>query len=115
VVLIKETTTDFAALQNSLIWDYFGHVGDENNGYCVSDGPFANQIVANGEPHCLRRQWNDNKTLTNWGSPEWDTATGQLSNSWLLLNVLVLNAHFKTHLSIGGYEGDMSIKVAPNE
>jgi len=41
VVLIKETTTEFAAPENSLVWDYFGHTGDENNGYCVSDGPFA--------------------------------------------------------------------------
>jgi len=65
---------------------------------------------------CVKRQWNNNKTLHFYGPPEWDTSIGQLSDdSWLLLSILAINSHFKTHLSIGGYAGDMSIKVAPYE
>jgi hypothetical protein len=64
----------------------------------------------------LKRQWSENQILPPFGPPEWNTAYNQLSeNSFLSLSFLSLNTHFKTHLSIGGYAGDISIAVAPNE
>jgi hypothetical protein len=99
-----------------MIWNYFGHAGNESNDFCVPDGPFAYQMVENEKPHCLRRQWSVNRTMPPFGPPEWNTAIPQLSgDSFIALSILVISSHFKTHLSIGGYAGDMSIAVAPNE
>jgi hypothetical protein len=90
-------------------------VGNESNDFGIPDGPFANQIVRNEKPHCLRCQWNSDQTLPLFGSPEWNTAGNQLGkDSYVLAGFLAMNSHFKTHLSIGGYEGDMNITVAPN-
>jgi hypothetical protein len=70
----------------------------------------------NEKPHCLRRQWNANKTIPILEPLEWLTAALQLSDSWGKLEVFGgINYHFKTHLAVGGWAGDMSITVAPNE
>ncbi|XP_054161634.1 uncharacterized protein LOC128959653 [Oppia nitens] len=63
--------TDYAEPHLSIIWDYFGRAGNAQNDYCVPDGPFAGQIVKHPEPHCLRRQWIDDKFMQAWESPEW--------------------------------------------
>jgi hypothetical protein len=63
----------------------------------------------------LKRQWNRNQTLPYWAPPELDTAVEQLSGSWLLAIGLLINSHFKTHLSIGGYAGHMSVAMAAYE
>jgi hypothetical protein len=115
VHLIQEVTKEFATPEKSIIWDYFGHAGTEQNGYCVPDGPFSNLKVLK-EQRCLRRQWNKDETIPPYSPPEWDTAMLQMTDTWLLLNILAaLNTHFKTHFAMGGYNGDMSLFSAPIE
>jgi hypothetical protein len=70
----------------------------------------------NEKPHCLRRQWNANKTKPILEPLEWVTAVFQIADSWQKYgNLGGINYHFKTHLAIGGWAGDMSITVATNE
>jgi tyrosinase len=112
----KEYISDFAAPEKSIIWDHFGHAGNRYNDYCVPDGPFAYQKIQFPKPHCLRRQWNQNRTIPVWEPPEWLTSLTQTSKTWGEFASLLGNtAHFKLHLSVGGFEGDMSIIYATNE
>jgi hypothetical protein len=53
----------FAAPEKDIIFEWFGHTGNENNDYCVTDSAFANQKVNYPEPHYIRRQWNPNGTI----------------------------------------------------
>jgi hypothetical protein len=147
-----EFLNDFSAPEKSLVFEIFGHAGNESNNYCVSDGAFANQRVNYPKPHCIRRQWNENGTVGVWEPPEYYTSVlqigpltsflrpemrtlaqyGKLKTVLEFLNfvrdVSVTNqpysqyailhaftAHFKTHLNVGGYAGDMSIPIAPND
>jgi hypothetical protein len=93
-----------------------GHAGNPSNDYCVKDGPFAYQKVLNKKPHCLRRQWNPNKTIPHFEPLEWMTAVSQISKSYADIgNLGGTNFHFKAHLAIGGWAGDMSVTFATNE
>ncbi|CAG2175935.1 unnamed protein product, partial [Oppiella nova] len=111
-----EYITDFGAPEKSSIWRTFGRAGNRYNGYCVPDGAFAYQMVENPEPHCIRRQWNLNKTMPVWEPPEWVTSLTQTSKTWpQFAQLLGYSAHFKTHLYVGGYEGEMSDIYATND
>jgi tyrosinase len=68
----------FAAPEKDIIFEWFGHAGNENNDYCVTDGAFANQKVNYPEPHCIRRQWNPNGTICVWEPPEYFNSIMQL-------------------------------------
>ncbi len=93
-----------------------GHAGNARNDYCIKDGPFAYQKVFNEKPHCLRRRWNPNKTIPYFEPLEWATAVLQISKSVAYIEILGgTNSHFKLHLAIGGWAGDMSVTVAANE
>jgi hypothetical protein len=48
------------APEKDIIFEWFGHAGNEDNDYCVSDGAFANQKVKYPKNHYIRRQWNPN-------------------------------------------------------
>jgi tyrosinase len=142
----------FAAPEKDIIFEWFGHAGNENNDYCVSDGAFVNQKVNYPKNHCIRRQWNRNGTICNWEPPEYYNSVIQLNTEILLgsgietvikysndtkaatyfMNILQareetilpysmfallfgVNGHFKTHLCIGGYAGDLSVTIATND
>jgi tyrosinase len=143
----------FAAPEKDIIFEWFGHAGNESNDYCVTDGAFANQKVNYPEPHCIRRQWNPNGTICNWEPPEYYNSIMQIyplpsllapaletfikysddpkavtewinnlqkngitTPRYLLYAFLVgSSGHFKTHLCIGGYAGDLSITIATND
>jgi tyrosinase len=68
----------FAAPEKDIIFEWFGHAGNESNDYCVSDGAFANQKVNYPKIHCIRRQWNPNGTICNWEPPEYYNSVMQL-------------------------------------
>jgi hypothetical protein len=146
-------TDSFAAPQKDIIFEWFGHAGNESNDYTVSDGAFAYQKVNYPETHYIRRQWNPNGTICNWEPPEYynsitqlkilPTLTGPATQLFMkyvkdpkvadyFLNVLEtsgktilpysffafligVNGHFKTHLCIGGYAGELSITIATND
>ncbi|CAG2108021.1 unnamed protein product [Medioppia subpectinata] len=111
-----EYITDFAAPEKSSIWKTFGRAGGRHNGYCVPDGAFAYQRVQYPNPHCLQRQWNTNKTMPVWEPPEWVTSLTQTSKTWGdFAQLLGYSAHFKIHLHVGGYEGEMSDIWATND
>ncbi len=147
-----EFLNDFSAPEKSLVFELFGHAGNESNDYCVSDGAFANQIVNYPKPHCVRRQWNKDGTIVNWEPPEFYTSIIQIGPLGTFLApemqtllqyskvktvfdfvkfIETLNptnepypqyailhayaAHFKTHLSLGGYVGELSTPLAPND
>ena len=105
--------TESIGPERSIIWDYFGRAGDERNGYCIRGGEF-DDVFLTREQRCIRRQWNTDGTIPNWYSPEYYTSYLQNRNSTLYSSE-GSNHHFKTHLFTGGYNGDMSVKVAPNE
>jgi tyrosinase len=142
----------FAAPEKDIIFEWFGHEGNQYNDYCVTDGAFANQRVNYPEPHCIRRQWNPNGTICNWEPPEYYNSVMQLQTLPTLLGPVVeifkkyikgpkvadfmnilktsgqtilpytfftllygVNGHFKTHLCIGGYAGDLSETIATND
>jgi hypothetical protein len=71
-------SSDFSAPEKSIIWDFFGHAGNESQDYCVSDGPFAYQQLNYPKPHCLRREWSEKGTIPVWEPPEWMTAINQM-------------------------------------
>jgi tyrosinase len=73
-----EFLNDFSAPEKSIIFDIFGHAGNENNGFCVSDGAFANQTVNYPHKHCVRRQWNKNRKIPVWEPPEFYTSIMQI-------------------------------------
>jgi hypothetical protein len=73
-----EYMNEFSAPEKSIIWDLFGHAGNETNDYCIKDGPFAYQRVRYPKPHCVRRQWNRDGTIPLWEPPEWITAINQI-------------------------------------
>ena len=112
----QDTSVDFAAPHKSIIFDYFGHAGNANNDYCIPDGPFRNQPLRYPTPHCLRRQWNPDNTIPPWEPPE--LATIQLQkhgNSVISIFTSVYSEHFKKHLNVGGYAGDIAQPYATNE
>jgi hypothetical protein len=61
--------------------------------------------------HCLKREWNSDGSMPTWEPPEILTAATQMMNPFNIFGA----EHFKKHLSIGGYNGDMSIPYATNE
>lgn len=96
---------DFAHPELSLIWKYFGTQGNYSTGYCVKDGMFTELELVK----CMRRQWNADNTISSWYSPEHQTIL--MHNDSIVKNGI----HFLPHLSIGGWNGDHSINIAPNE
>ncbi len=57
-----------------------------------------------------------NQTIPYFEPLEWVTAVLQIADTWDKLGDLGgTNNHFKAHLAIGGWAGDMSITVATNE
>jgi hypothetical protein len=143
----------FAAPEKDIIFEWFGHAGNQYNDYCVTDGAFANQRVNYPEPHCIRRQWNPNGTICVWEPPEYYNSISQIyplptllvpgfesfikyaRDKKAVINLIkgivnnghsyqvfslsamlfALNGHFKTHLCIGGFAGDLSITIATND
>jgi hypothetical protein len=116
LIIYKDTTLEFAAPEKSIIWEYFGHAGNESNGYCVSDGQFKNQILKYPTEHCLKRHWNSDGTIPVWESPELLTFILQYGEPKMSsFESVFYSQHFKKHLNIGGYNGDIAIPYATNE
>ena len=114
--LPQDYLEDFAAPERSSIWKTFGSAGDHEEDFCVADGAFAYQRVMFPKKGCVRRQWNMNGTVPVWEPPEWATSITQTTQNypdWATL--LGMSAHFKTHLHVGGYNGDMSDFFSTNE
>ena len=96
--------------ERSSIWETLGHSGKYSNGYDVPDGIYPEIHLAT----TVKRHW-PNGTIPPWTTPEFITYLIQSSRSLPDFNLKILGLHFQPHLNVGGYEGQMSYRVAPYE
>ncbi|CAG2106626.1 unnamed protein product [Medioppia subpectinata] len=62
------------------------------------------------------RGWNANRTIPVWEPPEWLTSIIQTSEIYgQLVTRIGYTAHFKIHLHVGGFHGDLSNIWATND
>ena len=107
----KKAMDDFAEPERSIIWDYFGRSGNYSTAYCVRDGMFQNLPLVK----CMKREWEKDGSIHPWYGPELETSWTQTANNSFMYYNRNLGIHFTPHLAIGGWNGDHSIPVAPNE
>ncbi|KAI8055753.1 hypothetical protein BDF22DRAFT_741041 [Syncephalis plumigaleata] len=105
---------DSQAPELSPIWrpDWFGGNGRETDN-CVIDGSFVGWSPFYPEPHCLRRRWDNNDTISAYYSPEMLQA---IKNNAMEFDEFRRQfeapPHNQVHISIGG---EMPTLYSPND
>ncbi|KAJ3061034.1 hypothetical protein HK102_009277, partial [Quaeritorhiza haematococci] len=104
---------DSQAPEKSIIFDYFGHNGQNEEEPCVIDGPFANWQAYFPEPHCVKRYFGGssgpNATVPALYSPEEmyliieESRTFDEFRGWF-----EYTAHNMVHDFVGGRKGEMT-------
>ncbi|KAI9297366.1 Di-copper centre-containing protein, partial [Neoconidiobolus thromboides FSU 785] len=94
-----------------------GGNGDENNDYCISDGPFSTfsmQYASDQGPHCLRRSYSEDRNITSFVPPETMVAISS-DKRFSYFSYPLEIYHGYPHVGIGGDYGDFSTMYSPND
>ena len=93
----------------SLMWKYFGRAGNRFNDHCIVGSVLSNMT------QCVRRQWAYDTIIPSWNPIEYMDSVLQRAESLSDWFSLMNDPHFKVHLSVGGWSGQMSVTDAPYE
>ncbi|KAI9598694.1 hypothetical protein BDF19DRAFT_419699 [Syncephalis fuscata] len=105
---------DSQAPELAPIWrsDWYGGNGRDSDS-CVVNGQFANWHPFYPEPHCLRRRWDNNDTISAYYSPEMIQSIKNNAHVFdEFRQQLEAPPHNQVHVSIGG---DMPTLYSPND
>ncbi|KAJ1955982.1 hypothetical protein GGI12_005430 [Dipsacomyces acuminosporus] len=105
---------DFANPAGSAIFasNYLGGNGQGSN-RCVTSGAQGGWTLSYPNNHCLRRQYNNGRTMNPWYSPEYIQSVLARSPSMTDLRPgLEYSLHGAIHLAVGG---DMNSDPSPND
>lgn len=106
----KKYSIDFASPEKSILFKYLGTSGTKYTNWCLTDGIYSDMNLT----RCVKRDWI-NEALSPLDTPEFDTISIQNSKDFTDLGIFTALGHFITHLSIGGDNGELSLKTAPYE
>ena len=101
---------DCVNAQESIIWKYFGTYGTKETDWCVTDGPFDDNV----RDGCIRREWRRDHTIPPWYCADMETLA-TLPPLAPILAQIILTIHFHPHLAIDGWNGNYSVKTATYE
>ncbi|KAJ1965551.1 hypothetical protein GGI12_000692 [Dipsacomyces acuminosporus] len=108
--LVDYQSPDRSAVLGS---QYLGSNGDESTS-CVRDGIASTWNPAYPNVHCLKRKYNNGKSISPWYSPEYMTSILQTTQSYDVLRASIENSlHGTVHLSLNGDMGTMYSPMDP--
>ncbi|KAI9297861.1 Di-copper centre-containing protein, partial [Neoconidiobolus thromboides FSU 785] len=108
---------DSQSPERSIIFrnDYFGGNGRDGDN-CVANGPFTGWNVNVPNVHCLKRDFDNNSTISSFYSPEaLELIFMQSTNYDSFRQTIEGSPHAVVHVGIGGDVGDLTNMFSSND